>query len=178
MGFEPPADHGPRSTRRMLHNEPNFRFHFVDGFFLPNDLLLQRLALRLDHFRGLEAQDQVVPTLPQEGIDFPGEDGLALLGEPLHRPVDERGFQCLAESLKAGLRGIGKNLRRAGKFLSELGAYEFDYFFKFMLVQQIGFCKQYANLGMFGCCGIAGFQDLAYRRTSARETGVTPAVPR
>ena len=133
-------------SRGMLHHQPDCRLHFVDDFLLADHVLFQRLALRLDDFRRLETQSQVVPALPQESVHFPGENRFALLGETLQCSRNKFRFQGLAEPLKAGLCGIREDLRRSGKVPGKLGAYVLDHFSEFLLAQEVGLGQQYGDL--------------------------------
>ena len=141
----------------MLHHKPDCRFYFVDDFLLADDLLLQRLALRLDHFSRLETQGKVVPAFPQERFQFPGEDRFALFGETLQCSGHKLRFERLAEPLKSGLCGIREDLRRSRKVLGKLGAYVLDHFGKLRFAQEVRFGEQYAD---FRCVLVQALQQV------------------
>src|ERR1039458_10708519 len=99
----------------MLHQQPDYRLHIGDGLLFAQQLLIQRLALRLQHFRRLETQRQVVVQCAQERVHLPRQDGVALFGESFQGSAGKLGFERLPEALKAGLRRIRKDLRRSGE---------------------------------------------------------------
>ena len=141
----------------MLHHQPDCRLRLVDDFLLADDVLFQRLPLRLDHFSRLETESQVVPAFPQKRVHFPGEDRFALLGETLQCSGNKLRFEGLAEPLKAGLCGIREDLRRSGKVPGKLGAYVLDHFSEFLFAQEVRLGQQYAD---FRCVLVKALQQV------------------
>src|ERR1039458_9555903 len=153
------ADCRPGTAFQPRHAAPpaGLPTSLVDDFLLADYLLLQRLAVRLDHFSRLQTQGQVVPALPQEGVHFPDEDGFALFGKALQCSADQFGFERQTEPLIAGLRGIRENPRRSGEVPGKLGAYVLDHFFKLRSAQQIGLGEQYSD---FRCVLVKALQQI------------------
>jgi hypothetical protein len=122
------------------------RLRLLDKFSLAYDLLFQRLPLRLDHFRRLKTQRQVVPAFPHQSVHFPGENRFAIFGETLQRSGNKFRFEGLTQPLKAALRGIREDLGRSGKVPGKLGSHILDHFSEFPIAQEVCLGEQYADL--------------------------------
>ncbi|MGB9458811.1 MAG: hypothetical protein WCB12_22385 [Bryobacteraceae bacterium] len=145
VGLEPMTDFGPRSRRGILHQQADHRCHIVEGLFLFEHLLLQGVALRLQHLGRLETQRQKVARFAQESVHLPHQDGAALFGEVLQGTTGKLGFKRLAEVLKAGLRRIREDPRRPGKVPGKLRAHIVGDFHEFLIVEEVGFGEQYGD---------------------------------
>ena len=136
----------PGSSRGIMRQQPDHRLPVVDSHLFVEQLLVQRLALRLQHFGRLETQRQVVAALSQERVHLPPQDGFALFGEPLQSSAGKLGFERLTETLKTRFRRIREDLGRFREVPGKLFAHIPGDFLEFRFAEQVGFGEQYGHL--------------------------------